>query len=171
MKIRSNGPYFVNLGDDSIHNFSFKGTEHNGFVFDGIQHKTSARLDNTCPNIIDCGYCNNKAIPGKQKRDSYFIMIFSEKVRSLTLCWTYFPVHVPSTSVNSFCLTVFSRLGPKYRGCRRISCSREICCDGYRENNIKYKTILREIHNYHDSKSHEGKLNQCIMYVSRICLH
>lgn len=62
-------PYFVNLGDDSIHNFSLKGTEHNGFVFDGIQHKTSARLDNTCSNIIDCGYCNNKAIPVKQKRD------------------------------------------------------------------------------------------------------
>ncbi len=74
MKIRARrqdqmDPYFVNLCDDSIHNFSFKGTEHNGFVFDGIQHKTSARLDNTCPNIIDCGYCNNKAIPVKQKRD------------------------------------------------------------------------------------------------------
>lgn len=39
---------------------------------------------------------------------------------------TYFPVHVPSTSVKSFCLTVFNRFGPKYRGWRRISCSREI---------------------------------------------
>lgn len=67
--------YFVNLSDNSIHNFSLEGTEYDGFVFDGIKHKTSARLYYTCSNIIDCGYCNNKAIPVKQKRDirdSYF---------------------------------------------------------------------------------------------------
>lgn len=44
---------------------------------------------------------------------------------------THFPVQVPSTSVNNFCFTVCSRLGPKYRGCKRISCSRDIC--GYIE--------------------------------------
>lgn len=167
-------PYFVNLGDNSIHNFSLKGTEHNGFVFDGIQHKTSARLDNTCSNIIDCGYCNNKAIPVKQKRDiwdSYFIII-TEKVRSLTFCWTYFPVHVPSTSVNSFCLTVFNRLGPKYRGCRRISCSKEIYCDGYWENNNRYKNKSWEKFRTIMATSHM-KVNamNALMYVSRICLH
>lgn len=42
-------------------------------------------------------------------------------------CDTHLPVQVPSTSVKSFCFTVLSRLGPKYRGCSRISCSREIC--------------------------------------------
>ena len=47
-------------------------------------------------------------------------------------CWntqrifTHFPVQVPSTSVNSFFLTVSRRLGPKYRGCKRISCSKGI---------------------------------------------
>jgi len=72
--------YFVNLSDNSIHNFPLEGTEYNGFVFDGIQHKTSARLYYTCSNIIDCGYCNNKAIPVKQKRDirdSYFIIFIT----------------------------------------------------------------------------------------------
>lgn len=39
---------------------------------------------------------------------------------------THLPVQVPSTSVKSFCLTVFKRLGPKYLGCSRISCSSEI---------------------------------------------
>ena len=35
----------------------------------------------------------------------------------------YFPVHVPSTSWNSFCLTVSINCGPKYRGWSWISCS------------------------------------------------
>jgi hypothetical protein len=47
--------------------------------------------------------------------------------RPLCEAETHFPVQVPSTSVNSFCFTVLSKFGPKYRGCRRISCSREIC--------------------------------------------
>lgn len=74
-------PYFVNLGDDSIHNFSFEGTEHDGFVFDGIKHKTSARLDNACSDIINCRYSNNKTIPVKQKKDIWdtCVTIFTEK--------------------------------------------------------------------------------------------
>lgn len=39
----------------------------------------------------------------------------------------YFPVHVPSTSVYSFCFTVSINCGPKYFGCSKISCSNEIC--------------------------------------------
>lgn len=38
----------------------------------------------------------------------------------------YFPVQVPSTSVYSFCRTVSSSEGPKYRGWSRISCSKLI---------------------------------------------
>ena len=39
---------------------------------------------------------------------------------------SYFPVHVPSTSVKSFFLTVSMRLGPKYRGWSSISWSKGI---------------------------------------------
>jgi len=42
-------------------------------------------------------------------------------------CITYFPVQVPSTSVNNFCLTVFSKLGPKYRGWSRMSWLKLTC--------------------------------------------
>lgn len=84
--------YFVNLSDNSIHNFSLEGTEYNGFVFDGIQHKTSAGLYYTCSNIIDCGYCNNKAIPEKQKRDirdSDFIIFINWIKSDLKLTFLY----------------------------------------------------------------------------------
>lgn len=35
------------------------------------------------------------------------------------------PVHVPSSSEKSFCLTVFNRFGPKYLGWSKTSCSKE----------------------------------------------
>lgn len=47
---------------------------------------------------------------------------------------TYFPVHVPSTSVYSLVFTFSSNCGPKYCGCRRISCSNEI----YKNNVLIY---------------------------------
>lgn len=65
--LRKLDSYFVNLCDNSIHHFSFERTKYNCFVFDRVQHKTSARLNHTSTDIINCSYCNDKTIPAKQE--------------------------------------------------------------------------------------------------------
>lgn len=55
--------HLVHLSHHSIHHFPFKGTEHNGLVLDRIQDKPSAWLDYTCPNVVNCGDCNDETIP------------------------------------------------------------------------------------------------------------
>lgn len=56
--------HLVNLSDHSIHHLSFKRPEHNGLVFDWIEDKTPAWLDYTCPDVVNSGDCDDKAIPG-----------------------------------------------------------------------------------------------------------
>lgn len=55
---------------------------------------------------------------------------------------THLPVQVPSTSVKSFCFTVLRRLGPKYLGCSKISCSKEIC-EHTTQLYVYYKTMIK----------------------------
>lgn len=52
----------VNLGNNSIHYFSLKGSENNSLIFDRVQHKASARLDDTGANIVNGGDRNHKTI-------------------------------------------------------------------------------------------------------------
>lgn len=59
-------PHLVHLCDHSVHHFSFEWPKHNGLVLDGVQDKPSAWLDYTCPNVVNGGDCNDKAIPERE---------------------------------------------------------------------------------------------------------
>lgn len=54
--------YFVDLSDNSIYNFFFKGSENNGFVFYWIKDKVSVWLDYISIDIVDGGDSNYKVI-------------------------------------------------------------------------------------------------------------
>lgn len=80
----------------------------------------------TCSQLNNCySLISDFSAPGK----NFFIRCLQQTLsrQYLKYSCTHLPVQVPSTSVKSFCFTVFRRFGPKYRGCSRISCSREIC--------------------------------------------
>lgn len=53
---------FVDLSDNSIQDFPFKGLENNGLVLNWIKDKASAWLDDTNIDIVDGGDSNYKAI-------------------------------------------------------------------------------------------------------------
>lgn len=103
-------------------------------VLDWVESKSSSRLQRTQTNAINSGHSYDKTTPVTQIRlcqllTSSIAHIFTITPRHPTL-WsilmiltTYLPVQVPSTSVNSFFLTASNRLGPKYLGWSRISCS------------------------------------------------
>lgn len=59
-------PHLVNLCNHSIHHLSFERPEHNGLVLDRVQDKPSAWLDYTCPNVVNGGDCNDKAISERE---------------------------------------------------------------------------------------------------------
>ena len=57
--------HLVDLSDNSIHDFPFKGPENNGFVLNWIKDKASTWLDHTSTNIVNGGDSNYKAIPAR----------------------------------------------------------------------------------------------------------
>lgn len=58
--------HLVDLSDNSIHDFPFKGPENNGLVLNRIKDKAPAGLDHTSTNIVDGGDSNDKAIPARR---------------------------------------------------------------------------------------------------------
>lgn len=58
--------HLVNLSDHSIYHFSLKRSEDDGLVLHRIEDKASAWLDYACPDIVNGGDCDDKAIPGKK---------------------------------------------------------------------------------------------------------
>lgn len=66
--------HLVDLSDNSVHNFPFKGPENNGLVLNWIKDKTSAWLDHTSTNIVDGGDSNYKAIPVRRMRKKRYCM-------------------------------------------------------------------------------------------------
>lgn len=56
-------PHLVNLSDHSVHHLPFKWAEHNGLVLDWIEDEPPPWLDHTCPDVVNGGDCNDKAIP------------------------------------------------------------------------------------------------------------
>lgn len=102
-----------------------------------IQNKATARLNHAGSNVINCCDSDHKTISvirnifeQYSSMDRYlkyeYSFILKNSVMEYQL-FTYFPVHVPSTSVKSICRTVSISCGPKYLGCKRISCSSDIC--------------------------------------------
>ncbi len=86
--------------------------------------------------IGNCSFTKDKATafgsvksfwkcPPKQNKEEKSGHLWAQLFHQHRENTTYFPVHVPSTSMKSFCLTMLSKFGPKYRGWSRISCSKD----------------------------------------------
>lgn len=74
--------HLVNLGDHSVHHFPLKWAENNGLVLDWIEDKASPGLDHTCPDVVNGGDSNHKAIPGGRNANRWLVWA----VRSSSLC-------------------------------------------------------------------------------------
>ena len=88
-----------------------------------------------CLTLGNRNFCENGYCIWRKQRSSSDIFMFSnlilpqrdkKKKKRKNYLTAYFPLQVPSTSVNNFCFTVCSKFGPKYRGWSKISCSSEI---------------------------------------------
>jgi hypothetical protein len=55
--------HLVYLSYNSIKNFSFERSEHDGFVLYRIHHKSLARLYESSSNVVNGSYSYYKAIP------------------------------------------------------------------------------------------------------------
>lgn len=86
-----------------------------------------------------------------------------EKTNKQTNRNTHLPVQVPSTSVKSFCFTVLRRLGPKYRGCSKISCSKEICL------NKKYVHCVKRVLCYETYSTNRKLITVFLNNMRRYC--
>lgn len=78
--------HLVNLGDHSVHHFPLKWAENNGLVLDWIENKPSAWLDHTCPDVVNGGDSNHKAIPGSGNRRLVWPSSLCQWRESLGLC-------------------------------------------------------------------------------------
>lgn len=74
--------HLVNLGDHSIHHFPLKWAENNGLVLYWIENKPSPWLDHTCPDVVNGGDSNHKAIPGRRNTNRWLV----RPVWSSSLC-------------------------------------------------------------------------------------
>jgi hypothetical protein len=52
----------VDLLHDSVEDLAFEGSENDGFVFDGINHKSLAGLNDSTPDVDDCGDGDDEAV-------------------------------------------------------------------------------------------------------------
>jgi len=53
-------PDFIHLSHDRIQDLTLEWSEDYGLVFDGIRHKSSARLDNTGADVVDSRDCDDE---------------------------------------------------------------------------------------------------------------
>ena len=82
-------------------------------VFHRVEAEPPPGLQHSEANVVDGCYSNDKAIPARARRAGLGSGGSSERAIRRLKCSTHCPVHVPSTSVKSFFLTVSRRLGPK----------------------------------------------------------